>query len=93
MHYTYVLFSGTDGKFYMGTTGDLRKRLQLHSAGRVRSTAYRRPLKLVYYQACLSADDAYRREWYPKSGRAGRYLRTRLTSSLAELRRNKLERR
>ena len=92
MHFTYVLFSEADGKLYTGTTGDLRKRLKLHATGRVRSTAYRRPVKLIYYEACLSADDAYRRERYLKAGRGGRYLRTRLASSLADIRGNKLER-
>jgi putative endonuclease len=92
VHYTYVLFSEGDGKLYTGTTSDLRARLKVHAAGRVQSTAHRRPLKLLYYEACLSADDAYRRERYLKSGRGGRYIRTRLASSLAKVRANKLER-
>ena len=92
MHYTYVMLSEADGRFYTGATGDLRKRVALHAAGRVRSTAGRRPLRLLYYEACLSPDDAYRRERFPKTGKGGRYLRNRLTASLAELRRNKLER-
>ena len=37
MHYTYVLFSERDGKPYTGTTSDLRARLQLDAAGRVRT--------------------------------------------------------
>lgn len=92
MHYTYVLFSERDGNLYTGATSDLRARLKLHASGRVRSTAHRRPLKLLYYEACLSAEDAYRRERYPKSGRGGRYLRTRLASTLGEIRGKKLER-
>jgi hypothetical protein len=47
---------------------------------------------LIYYEACLGADDAYRRERYLKSGRGARYLRIRLASSLAGIRDNKLER-
>ena len=92
VHYTYVLLSRLDGRFYIGATGDLRERVKLHSEGRVRSTVHRRPLALVYYEAYLSADDAYRRERYLKSGKGGRYLRTRLSSSLATIRTNKLER-
>lgn len=93
VHYTYVLFSEADRKLYIGATGDLRKRLKLHAAGRVRSTASRQPLRLIYYEACPSADDAYRRERYLKSGRGGRYLRSRLMSSWIDIRRNTLERR
>jgi putative endonuclease len=92
MNYSYVLRSERDEKFYIGSTGDLRQRLQEHISGRVHSTAYRRPLRLVYYEACLSAADAYRRERYLKSGRGGRYLRQRLASWLSDIRSNKLER-
>ena len=46
----------------------------------------------MYYEACLSPDDAYRRERDLKSGRGGRYLRQRLVSWLSESRGDKLER-
>ena len=92
MNYSYVLLSEKDKRFYIGSTGDLRERLREHNKGRVRSTAYRRPLCLVYYEACLSAADASRRERYLKTGRGGRYLKQRLASYFSELRINKLER-
>jgi putative endonuclease len=92
MKYSYVLLSEKDGKFYIGSTGDLRERLQEHNRGRVRSTAYRRPLRLIYYEGCLSVDDAWRRERYLKTGRGGRYLKQRLASWLSEILSNKLER-
>jgi len=92
MHYTYVLSSERDGHFYIGTTNDLRKRLKQHVLGRVTSTAYRRPLRLAYCEACHSVDDAYRRERYLKSGRGGRYLKQRLGAWLSHIRENKLER-
>ena len=62
MCYTYVLRSDHDQRFYTGTTRDLRAQVKVHAEGKVRSTAYRRPLTLVYFEACLNADDAYRRE-------------------------------
>ena len=92
MHFTYVLRSDADGRFYIGATNDLRTRLELHRTGRVRSTSYRRPLRLVYYEACLSPDDAFRRERYLKSGRGGRYLRQRLFTWLSGISGDKLER-
>jgi putative endonuclease len=49
MNYSYVLLSEQDGRFYIGSTGDLRARLQKHISGAVRSTAHRRPLRLIYY--------------------------------------------
>ncbi len=92
MKYSYVLLSEKDGEFYIGSTGDLRERLRQHNKGQVRSTDYRRPLRLIYYEGCLTADDARRRERYLKTGRGGRYLKQRLASWLSEIRSHKLER-
>ena len=91
-HYTYVLLSETDGRFYTGATSDLGKRIAQHTEGHVRSTAYRRPLRLVYYEACLSPEDAYRRERYLKTGKGGRYLRQRIAAWLSRTGGDKLER-
>lgn len=92
MEYTYVLVSERDGRFYTGSTGDLRSRFRDHNLGRVHSTAYRRPLKLLYYEACLHPMDARRRERFLKTGKGKRYLNNRLRESLTLLRSDKLER-
>ncbi len=62
MHYTYVLLSDWDWRFYTGSTGGLDARVRRHNHGRVRSTAHPRPLRLIYYEACIDPDDARRRE-------------------------------
>jgi len=90
--YTYVLRSGLDQRLDPGTARDLRAQAKLHADGRVHSTAYRRPLTLVYYEACLNADDAFRRERFLKTGKGKRFLRNRLASFLATTSNNKLER-
>lgn len=90
MTYCYVLLSGKDGRFYIGSTSDLRERVERHNKGFVRSTAYRRPLLLIYYEACLNADDARRRERFLKTGRGGRYLKKRLASWLAKVERKQV---
>ena len=78
MHYTYVLESGKDSQWYTGVTSDLRARFRSHLKGQVRSTHYRRLLRLNYYEACLGEADARRRERYLKSGKGKRYLKQRL---------------
>ena len=83
MFYTYVLHSARDGEWYTGATSDLRARVGDHIQGRVRSTRNRAPLDLVYYEACLSQADAFRRERYLKTGKGKRYLRQRLREWLA----------
>lgn len=62
MYYTYVLQSHQDGKFYTGYTADLKKRVAEHQSGLSKSTSFRLPVDLVYYDACLNLKDAMRRE-------------------------------
>lgn len=78
MYYTYVLLSEKDNHMYTGYSSDLRKRLSEHHQGQVFSTRGRRPLKLIYYEACVSENDARQRERYLKSGRGKNYLKVRL---------------
>ena len=68
--------------FYTGYTKDLRKRLEEHNKGLVQSTKNRRPLKLVYYEGCLTQKDATQREKYLKTAWGKRYLKNRLKNYL-----------
>ena len=82
MYYTYVLQSDVDGNFYIGFTKDLKLRFKQHNVGKVESTIQRRPLKLIYYEACLKMEDALKRERYFKTYNGKRYLHKRLKSYL-----------
>ena len=85
MYYVYVLLSAKDKKFYTGTTDDLRRRIAEHDAGRVPSTAHRRPLKLVYYESSLNQADALHREKYLKTTFGKQYIRNRIKNFLSEI--------
>lgn len=76
--YVYILESLKDGNRYIGYTKDLRKRMKEHNSGGSFSTVYRRPLRLIYYEACLSENDARRREGYLKTTGGRRFLAKRL---------------
>jgi putative endonuclease len=76
--YIYVLRSLKDGDFYTGYTHDLRKRIDEHKKGAVFSTKHRLPVELIYYEACLSQQDATHREKYLKTAWGKRYLKVRL---------------
>ena len=67
MYYTYVLHSVKDADFYTGFTKNLKLRFEQHNKGLVESTKDRRPLNLIYYEACLDKNDATRREKYFKT--------------------------
>ncbi|MDD4995176.1 MAG: GIY-YIG nuclease family protein [Patescibacteria group bacterium] len=82
MFFTYVLLSLKDKKFYIGFTDDLKKRCQEHALGKVDSTRIRRPLKLVYYEACLSKELALKREKYFKTGFGRRFLQARISHDI-----------
>lgn len=83
MTYVYVLRSLNNGRFYTGCTSNLRKRFREHNEGRSSYTKRTGPYELVYYEACLSAEDAYMREKYLKSGMGKRYLKNRIKRFLA----------
>ena len=78
MFYVYVLKSKKDGKLYIGFTTDLRLRFQEHKNGKVRSTSYRRPLELIYYEAYKDEKIAIKREKQLKGGKAHMALKKRL---------------
>lgn len=81
-YYTYILKSDKDGKLYTGYTKDLKLRLEEHNKGNVESTKERRPIKLIYYEACLNRSDATPREKYLKTHLGKMFLKNRLKSYL-----------
>lgn len=85
MYYIYVLQSEKDENFYVGYTSNLKKRPKLHNEGRVKSTKERRPIKLIYYEACLEQKDALKREKYLKSNYGKRYIKNRLKEYLKDI--------
>ncbi len=83
MYYVYVLKSGKDGKCYIGSTPDLRRRFKEHNQGLVKSTKPRRPMELAYYEGYKAKEDAIRRERNLKlKSRAYEQLRKRLVYSI-----------
>lgn len=78
--FVYVLRSEKDGKLYTGFTKNLKLRFEQHEKGIVTSTKNRRPLNLVYFEACLSEVDAVKREKYLKTHYGKMFLKKRLKS-------------
>ena len=79
-YWVYVLWSEKDGNKYTGYTKNLPLRLEAHHKGKVVSTKYRRPLKLIYFEGCLSQKDALKREKYLKTHYGNLFLGNRLKS-------------
>jgi putative endonuclease len=76
--YVYVLRSQKDGKFYVGYTINIQKRVKEHNSGKVRSTKERRPMKIIYGEGCINQKDTTRTEKYLKTAWGKRYIKGRL---------------
>ena len=83
MFYVYVLHSEADRGLYIGFSADLRRRMAQHREGLAFATSFRRPWRLVYYEAYLEEQDAQGRERYLKSGSGRRFLKKQLTHYFA----------
>jgi len=83
-YYVYVLLSLKDFKFYTGFTTNLKKRLQEHARGEVKSTHNRRPLKLIHYEYFINKDDVEAREVFLKSGFGRNQLKRALKRTLQD---------
>ncbi|MFL5766113.1 MAG: GIY-YIG nuclease family protein [Bacteroidia bacterium] len=57
-----MLFSQKDFQLYTGFSSNVEKRLNKHNSGGNKSTAYRRPLQLIFCEFYLFEHDARRRE-------------------------------
>jgi putative endonuclease len=85
MYYVYIFFSEKDRQLYTGYTDNLKSRYNAHINGFVRSTKYRRPLKLIYYESYIDELDARRREIYLKGGNGKLALKEQLREILHKL--------
>ena len=79
--YVYLLENRT-GKFYIGSTHDLVRRVKEHNLGLNKSTKPYKPWRLIYYEACIDEEDTKRREKYLKTNQGGRLLKRRIKEYL-----------
>ena len=62
MFFMYLIRSKLDGQYYIGQTSDLKRRIVEHNRGDSKFTRKYKPWKLVYFEAFISRDLAFRRE-------------------------------
>jgi len=62
MYYLYILYSPTAGKFYVGSTSDVMKRISYHNTGRSPYTKSKAPWYLVYTEEYETRKEAIVRE-------------------------------
>ena len=84
MFCVYVLLSQKSKRLYVGSTGDIRKRIREHNEGKVRSTKAYRPWQLVFYEGFRGKADALRDEKFYKTGFGKEALKSKLKETLWE---------
>jgi len=83
--YVYILQSEKDKRLYIGFTSNLKQRVQNHNLGLNSSTQYRKPLKLIYYEAYINEKDAREKERFYKSGRGHEVIKNILKNYFFQL--------
>lgn len=71
MNFVYIARSLKDGKFYIGCTTNVARRLEEHNKGKTPCLKNRRPLKIVYVEEYDDAGTAFEREKQIKSYKGG----------------------
>jgi putative endonuclease len=73
--FLYILQSQTSGKFYVGSTDDLDRRLSEHARNHTPSTRGRGPWTLVHKEEFASLLQSRRREMEIKRWKSARLIR------------------
>lgn len=71
MFVVYILYSSSLNRYYVGHTENLKTRLTLHNAGKVRSTKRGVPWVVKYIEKFDNKNDTYRRELQIKRYKGG----------------------
>jgi len=84
MYFVYILQSEKDKNLYIGFTDNLKRRLEEHNQGKNFSIKTRIPLKLIFYEALPTLEEAVEREKFYKSGRGHEVLYKILFKTLSK---------
>ena len=74
VYYVYILQIEKTGKYYIGTTNDVRRRFGEHNSGLSRSTAPFAPFVLKRVERFYNIKEAYQRERFLKEKKSRRII-------------------
>lgn len=84
MYFVYVIRSEKDGRFYVGPSENVEKRVEQHNKGMTFSTKGFRPWKLFFVESYNTKIEAREREKYLKSGIGKEMIKQKWSGSSAE---------
>ena len=67
MYYVYILLNEEKTRTYTGVAEDVNERLEVHNAGRVKSSRPYRPYKIIYTEPFETLGEARQKEKFYKS--------------------------
>ena len=73
-HYVYVLKSLKNGKYYIGCTNNIDRRLSEHNSGYSKGSRINAPFELIYKEGYNSLVEARFRERYIKNRKSRKYI-------------------
>ena len=62
MWFVYLIQSTIDNSYYIGYTGNIKKRISEHNQGKTKSIKYKIPYKLIYFETYSNKTIAIKRE-------------------------------
>lgn len=80
MYFVYILESGLDGSYYVGSTHDIVQRLQRHNQGRAAVTKPKRPWRLVWQKSFSDKHEAIRFEYAIKKQKSRLFIKKLIES-------------
>ncbi len=75
MYYVYVLRSVEFGRFYVGLTDNVERRLKEHNSGKTSSTRFYAPRILLFVEKFDTRPEAREREKYLKAGSGKEFIK------------------
>ncbi|OGK14929.1 hypothetical protein A3H80_01905 [Candidatus Roizmanbacteria bacterium RIFCSPLOWO2_02_FULL_37_19] len=85
MYYTYILRNQITGRYYVGSSPDLKNRLKKHKSGKVLSTKSNLNYELEWYCGFKTKSQAIAFEQYLKSGSGRAFMKKRFFSKAVVL--------
>ena len=83
MFYVYILESGKDQSYYIGSTHNIDIRLNEHNYGRTGYSKLKRPWRLIYKEDFQNRSGAMKREKYLKNLKNKKYLEALIKKNFA----------
>jgi len=80
-YFVYILRSRKEESYYVGSTQNLKSRLERHNQGRSKYTKAKRPWELVYSEECHDRSIAMKREKEIKNRKSRQFIESLVRTS------------